>query len=80
MHRASFCNPRYLSIAHRIYLLLGISPRFLSIFSIVDLGKVIPNFSVISIVAATIVILVILIECTMHIAKRFSIADCIKLL
>jgi hypothetical protein len=48
---------------------------------VIDLGKLIPSFTVISIVvAATIVLLVILVECAMHIAIRFSIADCIKLL
>jgi hypothetical protein len=41
---------------------------------------VIPNFTVIFIVSATIVLLAILVECTTHIAKRFSIAECIKLL
>jgi hypothetical protein len=56
--------PRYPSIALRIYLLLAISPRLLSIFCILDLGKVIPSLIVISIVA-TIVLLVILVECTM---------------
>jgi len=61
-------------------LLLGISPRFWSIFCIIDLGKVIPSFTVLSIVAATIVLLVILVECTMPIAKSCSIGDCIKLL
>jgi hypothetical protein len=72
--------PRYLSTALRIYLLLGISPRLWSIFIIVDLGKVIPSFTVKSILAATIVLLVILVECTTSIAKSFSLADCIKLL
>jgi len=76
----SLLLPRYLSIARRIYLLLGISPRFWSIFCIIDLGKVIPSFMVIFILGATIVLLVILVECTMHIAKSFSIADYIKLL
>ena len=69
--------PRYLSIARRIYLLLGISPRFWSIFCRMDLGKVIPSFTVLSI--TTIVLLVILVECTMAIAKSFSIADCLEL-
>jgi hypothetical protein len=41
---------------------------------------VIPSFMVIFILGATIVLLVILVECTMHIAKSFSIADYIKLL
>jgi hypothetical protein len=39
---------RYLSIALRMYLLRGISPRLLSIFCNKDIGKVIPSFSVIS--------------------------------
>src|SRR4026208_1147566 len=52
--------------------LLGISPRFWSIFCIVDLGRVIPSFTVVSNVAI-IVLLVILVECTRYIAKRFSI-------
>ena len=30
--------------------------------------------------AATLVLLVILVECTIYIAKRLSIADCIELL
>ena len=70
--------PRYLSIALRIYLLLGISPRFWSIFCIIDLGRVIRSFTVLSV--TTLVLLVILVECSISIAKRFSIADCIKLL
>ena len=39
---------RYLSIALRMYLLRGISPRLLSILCNNDMGKVIPSFSVLS--------------------------------
>ncbi|MFL6322966.1 MAG: hypothetical protein ACJ72Q_21170, partial [Nitrososphaeraceae archaeon] len=39
---------RYLSIALRMYVLRGISPRLLSIFCNKDIGKVIPSFSVLS--------------------------------
>jgi hypothetical protein len=49
-----------------------------TIFFIIDLGKVIPSFTVLSFTA--IVLLVILVECTMDIAKSFSIAECLELL
>jgi hypothetical protein len=39
---------RYTSTALRMYVLLGISPRTLSILCNIDLGRVIPTFSVLS--------------------------------
>jgi hypothetical protein len=47
--------------------------RFWSIFSIIDLDRVIPNFTVISIVA-TIVLLVILVKCIMLEKKALMLA------
>ena len=52
---------RYLSIALRMYLLRGISPRLLSIFCNKDIGKVIPSFSVLS--GFFLIVLTILVDC-----------------
>jgi hypothetical protein len=46
-HRTFPCL-RYTSTALRMYVLLGISPRTLSILCNIDLGRVIPTFSVLS--------------------------------
>ena len=47
IHRPFPCL-RYTSTALRMYVLLGISPRTLSILCNIDLGRVIPTFSVLS--------------------------------
>jgi hypothetical protein len=53
---------------------------FWSIVCRIDLGKVIPSFTVRSVVVAEIIVpLVILVECTIHIAIRFLIAECLEL-